>query len=66
MQIYTIYLFLRNALHVSDGSTANHQELKKLYIGYSIVYFVKPLLLPATVVEEMEITDFHIFHDSGR
>ena len=29
---------------------------------YSIRYFVKPLLLPATVVEEME----HLFHDSGR
>ena len=58
MQRYTIYLFLWNALHVSDGSSAHHQELKK-YI-YSIGYFGKTLLLPATVVEEME----H-FHDSG-
>ena len=48
MQRYTIYLFLRNALHVSGGSSAHHQELKNCI--YSIGYFVKPLLLPATVV----------------
>jgi len=61
MQRNTIYLFLWNALHVSGGSSANHQELKNCM--YSIVYFVKPLLLPATVMEEKE---FHLLHDSGR
>jgi len=52
MQRYTIYLFLWNALHVSGGSSAHHQALKNCI--YSIGYFVKSLLLPATVVEEME------------
>jgi hypothetical protein len=28
MQRYTIRLFLQNALHVSGGSSAHHQELK--------------------------------------
>jgi hypothetical protein len=31
MQRYTIYLFLWNALHVSGGSSAHHQELKTVY-----------------------------------
>ena len=47
MQRYKIYLFLWNALHVSGGSSAHHQELKNCI--YSIAYFVKPLLLPSPV-----------------
>ena len=35
MQRYTIYLFLWNALHVSGGSSAHHQELKTLYTAGS-------------------------------
>jgi len=31
MQSYTIYLFLWNVLHVSGGSSAQHQELKTVY-----------------------------------
>ena len=54
MQSYTIYLFLRNAVRVSGGSSAHHQDLKNC--KYSIGYFVKPLLLSVTVVEEMEIS----------
>ena len=46
-------LFLWNALHVSGGSSAHHQELKNCI--YSIGYFVKPFMVPATVVEEMEL-----------
>jgi hypothetical protein len=30
-QRYTIFLFLWNALHVSGGTSAHHQELKTLY-----------------------------------
>ena len=52
MQCYTSYIFLWNALHVSGGSSAHHQELKNCI--YSIRYFVKPLLLPATVMKEMK------------
>jgi len=53
VQRYTIYLFLLHTLHVSGDSSAYHQELKNCIC--SIEYFVKPLLLPATVVEEMEL-----------
>jgi len=28
MQIFSIYLFLLDALHVSDGFSVHHQELK--------------------------------------
>jgi hypothetical protein len=35
MQRYTMYLFLRNSVHVSGGSSANHQELKIVYTGSS-------------------------------
>ena len=44
---YTSYLFLWNAVHVSGGSCAYHQELKNCI--YRIGYFVKPFLLPATL-----------------
>ena len=54
MQRYTSYLFLWNILQVSGGSSAPYQELKN-YI-YCIEYFVKTLLLPATVVEEIEFS----------
>ena len=33
MQRYKIYLFLWNALHVSGGSSAHHQELKTVRTG---------------------------------
>jgi hypothetical protein len=52
MQRYTIGLFLQNALHVSGGSSARHQELK-LYIQHLV--FVKLLLLPFIVVQETEL-----------
>ena len=61
MKHYTSYLFLWNAQNVSGGSSAYLHELKNCI--YSIEYFVKPFLLPATVVEEIE---FHRLHDSGR
>ena len=61
MQRYTSYLFLCNDLHGSGGSSAYHQELK--HCIYSIGYFVKPFLLPTTVVQAMEL---NLFHDSGR
>jgi hypothetical protein len=57
MQCYTIRLFLQNALHVSDSSSAHHQELK-LHIQHRV--FVKLLLLPFSVVEEL----FQLLHDS--
>jgi hypothetical protein len=51
MQRYTVHLFLQNALHVSGGSSAHHQELK-LYVQHLV--FVKPLLLPLAIVEELQ------------
>jgi hypothetical protein len=55
MQRYAIRLFLQNALHVSGGSSAHHQELK-LYIQHWV--FVKLLLIPFAIVEGL--------HDSER
>jgi len=60
MQRYTISLFVWNALHVSGDFSAHHQELKNCVYVYNIGYFVKPLLLPAVVVEDS------VFHYSGR
>jgi hypothetical protein len=59
MQHYTIHLILKNALHVSGGSSTHHQELK-LYIQHLI--FVKLLLLPFTIVEELEL-QFQLLND---
>ena len=37
--------YLETALHVSDGTTTQHQERKQLYLQHLV--FVTPLLLPA-------------------
>ena len=37
MHRYTIYLFLWNALHVSDGSSAHQQEIKTVYTASGIL-----------------------------
>jgi hypothetical protein len=45
--------YLETALHVSGGTTTHHQERKQLYLQYLV--FVTPLLLPAAIVEDMEL-----------
>jgi len=45
MQLYTVYLYLETALHVSGGTSTHHQERKQLYLQHLV--FVTPLLLPA-------------------
>ena len=53
MQRYTVYLYLETALHVSCGISTHHQEHTQLYLQNLV--FVKPLLLPAAIVEELEL-----------
>jgi hypothetical protein len=79
MQRYTVYLYLETALHVSGGTSTNHQEGIQLYLQHLV--FVTTLLLSATIVEETEPVRvcggwrtrptahsnwFQLFHDSGR
>jgi len=45
MQLYTIYLHLETALHVSAVTSTHHQECIQQYIHHLV--FVTPLLLPA-------------------
>jgi hypothetical protein len=45
--------YLETALHVSGGTIIHHQERKQLYLLHLV--FVTPLLLPAAVVEELEL-----------
>jgi hypothetical protein len=52
MQCYSLF-DLETPLHVSGGTTAHRQELKQLYLQHLV--FVTPLLLPATIVEELEL-----------
>jgi hypothetical protein len=52
-QHYTVYLYLETALHVSGGTTTHHQEYKQLYLLHLV--FFTPSLLPATIVEELEL-----------
>ena len=47
MQSYTISLFLWNAIYVSGGSSAHHQELKSVYIASgTLSYRYLPLSVP--------------------
>jgi len=52
MQRYTVYLYLENLLHVSGCISAHRQEHTQLYLQYLV--FVKPLLLPAAIADELE------------
>jgi hypothetical protein len=45
-------LYLETALHVSGGTSTHHQERMQLYLQHLV--FVRPLLLPAAIVEELE------------
>ena len=48
----TQFIYLETALHVSGGSPIHRQE-RKLYLQHLV--FVTPLLLPAAIVEELEL-----------
>ena len=52
MQHYTVY-FWKTALLVSGGIATHYHERTKLYLQYLVL--VKPLLLPAAIVEELEL-----------
>jgi hypothetical protein len=41
--------YLKSALHVSGGTTTNHQERKQLYLQHLV--FFTPLVLPAAIAE---------------
>jgi len=45
--------FWKAALHVSGGISTHHPEHTQLYLQYLVL--VKPLLLPAFIVEELEL-----------
>jgi hypothetical protein len=65
MQLYTVYFYLKIVLHFSGGTLTHHQERKQLYLQHLVS--VMPLLLPAAIVEELELQfQFQLFHDSGR
>jgi len=53
IQRYTVYLYLETALQVSGGTFTQHQERIQLYLQHLV--FVTPLLLPAAIVEELEL-----------
>ena len=53
MQRYTVYLYQETALHVSGGISTHHQEHTQLYLQHLVL--VKPLLLPAVIVEELKL-----------
>jgi hypothetical protein len=52
MQRYTVYLCLETALRVLGGTSTHHKERIQLYLQHLV--FVTPLLLSATIVEELE------------
>jgi len=47
MQLYTVYLYLETALHVSGVTSTHHQERIQLYLQHPV--FVTLLLLPAAI-----------------
>jgi hypothetical protein len=53
MQLYTVYLYLENVLHVSGNTSTHHQERIQLCLQHLV--FVTPLLLSAAIVEKLEL-----------
>jgi hypothetical protein len=53
MQRYTVYLYLETTLLVSGDTSTHHQECIQLYLQH-LVFVTTPLLLSATIVEELE------------
>jgi hypothetical protein len=52
--IFTRFIyFWKSALHVWGGISTHHQEHTQLYLQYLVG--VKPLLLPVTIVDELEL-----------
>ena len=47
MHLYTVYLYLETAVHLSGGTSAHHQERIQLYLQH-LLFVTTPLLLPAT------------------
>jgi len=47
MHLYTVYLYMEIALHVSGGTSTHHQERIQLYLQHLV--FITPLLLPAAI-----------------
>ena len=62
MQLYTVNLYLETALHLSVGKSTHHQEHTQLYLQHLVL--VKPLLLSAAIVEELEL-QLNLFHDNS-
>jgi hypothetical protein len=52
MQRNTVYLYLETALHVSGGNSTHYQKRIQLYLQQ--LAFATPLLLSASIVEELE------------
>jgi hypothetical protein len=52
MQLHTVYLYLETALHVSGGTSTNHQVRIQLYLQHLVL--VTQLLLSDAIVEELE------------
>ena len=46
-------IHLETALHVSGGTITHHQERRQLHLQHLI--FVTPLLLSASIVEELQL-----------
>jgi hypothetical protein len=53
VQLYTVYLYMKTALHVSGGTITYNQKPIQLYLQHLVI--VTPLLLYAGIVEEMEL-----------
>ena len=44
-----ILFYVETALHISGGTTTHYQERRQLYLQHLV--FVRPLLLPAAILE---------------
>jgi hypothetical protein len=60
MQRYTVYLYLKAAVHVSGGTSIRHQERIQLYVQHLV--FVTPLLLSAAIAADSKYWNIVTMH----
>jgi hypothetical protein len=60
MQRYTVYSYLKTALHVSGGISTHHQERIQLYLQHLL--FVTSLLLSAAIYSSTGFGRFPAHH----
>jgi len=61
--MFSRYIYFYKLLYMFQSVSSPIIRSTKLYIQRQVLF--KPILLPAAIVDEMELMEFHLIHDSS-